>query len=33
MKLTPMQQGTIFFVVIAVLHSIAIAIMVFGLNG
>lgn len=32
-KLTPMQQGTIFFIVIAILHTVAIVIMLFGING
>ena len=33
MKLTPTQQGYLFFALIAILHSVAIAIMLFGLNG
>lgn len=33
MNLTPKQQGYLFFVFIAVLHSVAIAVMLFRLNG
>jgi hypothetical protein len=32
MKLTPQRQGYLFFIVILVLHSIAIGIMTFGAN-
>jgi hypothetical protein len=33
MKLKPEHQGYLFFAVIAILHSVAIAVMLFGLNG
>jgi hypothetical protein len=33
MKLTPTQQGYLFFAFLAILHSVAIAIMLFRLNG
>jgi hypothetical protein len=33
MKLKPEHQGYLFFAVIAVVHTVAIGIMLFGLNG